>query len=404
MQEVDIAIVGGGIIGLATAYHLTHRSPGVRVVVFEKEDELAQHQSRCNSGVIHSGIYYEPGSLKAENCRAGKQALEVFCEVEEIPFERCGKVIVATRDEERPILKELYERGQANGVTCSLIGPERLQELEPHARGVQAIHVPETGVVDYEQVALRFAQRAQEHGAEIRTGAEVKQLQTQDQGVVVSTPSEEVEAQFVINCAGLHADHVAELSGEDPGVQIVPFRGEYYKLTSEAESLCNGLIYPVPDPSFPFLGVHFTRKIDGSVECGPNAVLSFAREGYRKTEVDLSELAETLTYSGFLKMASRYWRTGLGEMWRSFNKKAFVRALQKLVPEVKGDHLTAAPAGVRAQAVTPDGELVDDFMIHEKGRVINVCNAPSPAATSSLSIASTLTEQLAERKGAVSSL
>lgn len=396
MQHVDVAIVGGGILGLATGYHLTHRAPELRVSVFEKEEELARHQSGRNSGVIHSGIYYEPGSLKAENCRAGKQALEVFCEVEEIPFEQCGKVIVATEEAERPALKRIYERGQANGVDCTLIGPQRLQEIEPHASGVQAIHVPETGVVDYRQVALRFAERIREKDGRIHTGAEVQRLQSQSDSVVVSTPETEVEAQYVINCAGLYSDRVATMSGEAPEVQIVPFRGEYYELTPEAHSLCNGLIYPVPNPDFPFLGVHFTRTIDGNVECGPNAVLSFAREGYRKTDVNWSELAETLSYSGFQTLAGRYWRTGLGEVWRSLSKSAFVRALQTLVPEIKEEHLTAAPAGVRAQAVTPDGQLLDDFLIQEAGRVVNVCNAPSPGATSCLSIASTIAERLGE--------
>lgn len=403
MQHVDVAIVGGGILGLATAYHLTHRSPGIEVTVFEKEDELVQHQSGRNSGVIHSGIYYEPGSLKAENCRAGKQALEVFCEVEEIPYERCGKVIVATKEAEKPFLQRLYERGTANGVECQLIGPERLQEVEPHARGVQAIHVPESGVVDYSLVARRFAQRAQEQGAVIRTGAEVRDLQTRSEDVIVSTPQQEIEAKHVINCAGLYSDRVAAMSGAEPEVQIVPFRGEYYELSDDARSLCRGLIYPVPDPNFPFLGVHFTRRIDGSVECGPNAVLSFAREGYQKTDVNVSELAETLSYSGFLKLAGRYWRTGLGEMWRSVSKRAFVRALRKLVPEIESEHLSPAPAGVRAQAVSPDGTLIDDFLVRDDGRVINVLNAPSPAATSSLSIASMIGDRLADREAAVTS-
>ena len=394
MYRTDVAIIGGGIVGLATADQLTQHAPNLRVLVLEKESDVARHQTGRNSGVIHSGIYYTPESLKTRTCRAGKQALEAFCKAEEIPFDRCGKVIVATDDSELPALEHIYDNGQANGVDCEIIGPERLREIEPYAQGIRAIHVPETGIVDYVAVSRRLAERIQERGGELWLNAGVHDLQQRADTVVVKTAQGEVEARHVINCAGLHADRIAQMTSTDPGVQIVPFRGEYYELTQEARHLCQGLIYPVPNPSFPFLGVHFTRMVGGGVECGPNAVLALAREGYRWTEVDGRELLETLTYSGFQKLAARYWRTGLGEMWRSASKAAFVRALQKLVPNIEARHLQPAPAGVRAQAVTPDGRLLDDFMIEETGSVMSVCNAPSPAATSSLSIGQTIMERL----------
>ncbi|MFO8099596.1 MAG: L-2-hydroxyglutarate oxidase [Salinibacter sp.] len=394
MHRTDVAIIGGGIVGLATADQLTQHDPSLRVLVLEKEPDVAQHQTGRNSGVIHSGIYYTPGSLKARTCRAGKAALEAFCEAEEIPFDRCGKVIVATDASELPALDRIYENGQANGVDCETIGPERLREIEPHAQGIRAIHVPETGIVDYVAVSRRLAERVQARGGALWLNAAVHGLDQRDESVIVHSAAGAVEAQHVINCAGLYADRIARMTGTDPGVQIVPFRGEYYELIPEARRLCRGLIYPVPNPSFPFLGVHFTRMIDGGVECGPNAVLALAREGYRWSEIDGQELIETLAYSGFQKLAARYWRIGLGEMWRSASKKAFVGALQKLVPDIESRHLQAAPAGVRAQAVTPDGRLHDDFMIKETGAVISVCNAPSPAATSALSIGQTIVERL----------
>jgi L-2-hydroxyglutarate oxidase LhgO len=394
MHRTDIAIIGGGIVGLATADKLTQHDPTLRVLVLEKEDDVARHQTGRNSGVIHSGIYYTPGSLKARTCRAGKEALEAFCESEEIPFDRCGKVIVATDESEILALERIYENGQANGVDCEIIGPERLHEIEPHAQGIRAIHVPETGIVDYVAVSRRLAERMQARGGELWLNAGVHDLQQRADTVVVKTARGEVEARHVINCAGLYADRIARMAGANPGVQIVPFRGEYYELIPEARHLCQGLIYPVPNPSFPFLGVHFTRMVGGGVECGPNAVLALAREGYRWTDIDGQELLEILSYSGFQTLATRYWRTGLGEMWRSASKAAFVRALQKLVPDIEARHLQRAPAGVRAQAVTPDGRLLDDFMIEETGSVMSVCNAPSPAATSSLSIGQTIMERL----------
>ena len=401
MHDTDVAIIGGGIVGLATADQLTRRAPGLRVVVLEKESDVAQHQTGRNSGVIHSGIYYTPGSLKAKNCRAGKAALESFCDTENIPYNRCGKVIVAMDEAELPALERIHENGRANGVDCEMIGPERLREIEPHAHGIRALHVPETGIVDYTAVSRRLAERIEAQGGQLWLNAAVYDLEPRSDAVIVQSTVGTVEAQHVINCAGLYSDRIAKMSGTDPGVQIVPFRGEYYELVPEARRLCRGLIYPVPNPSFPFLGVHFTRMINGGVECGPNAVLSLAREGYQWSDVNGRDLGETLTYSGFLKLAVRYWRTGLAEMWRSASKDAFVRALQKLVPAIEAHHLQSAPAGVRAQAVTPDGRLLDDFLIHEAGRVLNVCNAPSPAATSSISIGATIADRLAEREAAL---
>lgn len=392
----DVAIIGGGIVGLATAHQVLRDEPQTQVLVLEKESSIAQHQTGRNSGVLHTGVYYEPGSLKAENCRAGKAAMEAFCDEEGIPYERCGKVIVATERKEVPALQRIFERGRANGVRCEMIGPERLQEIEPHVRGVQAIHVPEAGIVNYQIVAERLADRIRRMGGTILTDAEVDRIHSSNGITTLGTAAGDVTTRFVVNCAGLHSDRVAEMSGEAPDVQIVPFRGEYYTLASDARHLCRGLVYPVPDPSFPFLGVHFTRRINGEVECGPNAVLAFAREGYEKSTVDLGDLTEILSYPGFLRLAATYWRTGLAEMWRSYRKEAFVGALQKLIPEIRAEHLEAAPSGVRAQAVTPDGQLHDDFIIDTSGTVVNVCNAPSPAATSALTIGQTIADRLAE--------
>jgi len=397
MQSRDLLIIGGGIVGLATAHRFLERFPGKRVVVLEKEKAIARHQTGRNSGVLHSGIYYRPGSLKANNCRAGRLAMEEFCRREEIPFEICGKVIVAFDDSELVRLEKILTNGQANGVACERIDMGRLHELEPHAAGVAALHVPETGIVDFGRVAARLAERIGENGATIVTGARATAIRHAADEVVVETTAGEFAARHVVNCAGLYSDRVARLSGAVPPARIVPFRGEYYTLRPEAQSLVRNLIYPVPDPSFPFLGVHFTRRIDGRIECGPNAVLAFAREGYRKTTVNLRDLAETLTYRGFWRLTARHWRAGAGEMWRSLSKRAFVRALQRLVPEIEAKHLDAAPAGVRAQALDRDGNTVDDFLIEESDRVTSVCNAPSPAATASLNIGRLIVERVAER-------
>ena len=323
--------------------------------------------------------------------------MEEFCRREEIPFDVCGKVIVAVDEREIPALERIYERGQQNGVKCEIIGAERLHELEPHSAGVQAIHVPEAGIVDYAQVCRRLVEIIEERGGDFVPGARVVEIRRLSDGVVLETAAGPVSAGCVVNCAGLHCDRVTKLSGQKAAAKIIPFRGEYYELKPAAEHLCNNLIYPVPDPSFPFLGVHFTRMIAGGVECGPNAVLAFAREGYRKSDINLRDLFEALTYRGFLKLGLKYWRMGMGEMWRSLSKGAFVKALQRLMPEIRAEHLQPAPAGVRAQAISPDGNMVDDFLIQQNDRIINIGNAPSPAATASLNIGKTIVEKLATR-------
>ena len=394
MQKADVAIVGGGIVGLATAYHLTQKFPDRRVVVLEKEKEVAQHQTGHNSGVLHSGIYYKPGSIKEKTCRLGKAAMESFCEREGIRYDLCGKVIVATSERELPLLGSIYLRGQKNGVSCRMIEADELKEIEPHTAGIRAIHVPEAGIVDYKQVCAKLAERIQEKNGDIKTGFHVEDIEKTDEGYTLRSSSDEVQATYLITCGGLFSDRLATLSGSPPGIQVVPFRGEYFILQPEAEYLCNGLIYPVPDPDFPFLGVHFTKIIQGGVECGPNAVLSLAREGYKKTDIDLSELFEIVQYKGFQRLVQKHWKQGLGELWRSFNKAAFVKALQKLVPDIKSEHLRPAPAGVRAQAMNKDGTLVDDFFIIESENAIHVCNAPSPAATASLEIGKVIVDTL----------
>lgn len=392
MRRQRIVIVGGGIVGLATAWRLSDRDD-VEVVVLEKEDAVAQHQTGRNSGVLHSGIYYKPGSLKATNCRAGKLEMESFCEAEGIAYERCGKVIVAVDERELPALERIHERGIANGVACDRIGPDRLREIEPHVAGIAAIHVPEAGIVDYRGVCDRLAAILRERGHEVRLGARVLRVRSGGSRRVVETTAGELDADLVVNCGGLHCDRIARASGVASGPRIVPFRGEYYVLKPEATHLCRHLIYPVPDPSFPFLGVHFTRMVEGGVECGPNAVLAFAREGYTFGTVDLRDLVETLGYGGFHRLALKHWRSGLGEMWRSLSKAAFVKSLQRLVPEIRSEQIVPAPAGVRAQAVNRDGSMVDDFQILEAEGVVHVLNAPSPAATASLNIGRHVAEQ-----------
>lgn len=399
MEQTDVLVVGGGIVGLATAYQLARRKPGIGVIVVDKEADPAEHQTGHNSGVLHSGIYYKPGSLRALNCRTGKKLMEEFCAAEGVPYDVCGKVIVAVGEHELPGLQRIFERGQANGVRCAMIERERLQELEPHTAGIRALHVPEAGIVNYRAVCLRLVERIAEAGGRFVGRAAATALRQEADGVVVVTRAGEFRARHVVNCTGLHSDRTTRLSGVEPDVRIVPFRGEYFELKPHVKHLCRNLIYPVPDPNFPFLGVHFTRMINGHVECGPNAVLAFAREGYRKRDVNLRDLVETLTYGGFLKLAAKHWRTGLGEMWRSFSKRAFVHALQRLIPAVQAADLDRAPAGVRAQAVAADGAIVDDFVIRDHGRVVNVCNAPSPAATSSLQIGNLIVDRLAERLG-----
>ena len=396
---MSLLVVGGGIVGLATAYRFSERFPSRRVIVLEKEKTLGSHQSGRNSGVLHSGIYYHPESLKASNCRRGKRMMEEFCAEEKIPFERCGKVVVAVDESELPRLDAIRERAEANGVACERIGPERLKELEPHAAGLAALHVPETGIVDYRAVCARLADKLQERGAKIVTGARVTALLPRTSDVTVSTKAGEFGAQVAVNCGGLHADRVLQRAGCVRPFRIVPFRGEYHELVPEARGLVKNLIYPVPDPRLPFLGVHFTRRIGGAIECGPNAVLAFAREGYRMTSVSLGDLWDTLTYDGFWRLARKHGRVGAAEIRRSLFKSAFARALQRLVPEVRASHLVSRPAGVRAQALDPDGSLVDDFRIEMQGRLVHVLNAPSPAATASFSIGEAIVDRLAPHVG-----
>jgi len=366
-------------------------------VVLENEDEVSKHQTGHNSGVIHSGIYYKPGSLKAINCRKGKAMLEDFCTEHSVAWEKCGKVIVALDEVERGRLANIFERGQANGVDCRMISKAELNELEPHCAGVEAIHVTETGIVDYVGMTKKLAELVTASGGDVFTGNAVTGLKEDAEGVEVTTVAGVYRADKVVNGAGLYSDRVTAMSGKTPSVKIVPFRGEYYELKPNAEHLCKNLIYPVPDPAFPFLGVHFTRMVNGGVECGPNAVLAFAREGYTKTTVNWRDLAETLSYPAFWKISLKYWKTGLGEIHRSFSKAAFVKALQRLMPELKSDDIHAIPAGVRAQALAPDGNLLDDFAIDASGRIVNVVNAPSPAATSALSIGETVVNRLDDK-------
>jgi L-2-hydroxyglutarate oxidase len=391
----DLIVIGTGIVGLATALEALRRSPGLRVAVLDKEDRVAAHQSGHNSGVIHSGIYYRPGSLKAKLCVEGAAAMVAFCREHGIAHELCGKVVVATSERELPALEELRRRALANGVAgVTDIGPARLRELEPHACGIRALHVAATGITDYTAVARKYAEIIGGRGAEIMTGAEVLSLRSAGPDTAVETTRGAFETRFLINCAGLYSDRVARLAGADSGVRIVPFRGEYYELARR--DLVRGLIYPVPDPALPFLGVHFTRRVDGSIEAGPNAVLALRREGYRKTDFSLRELAETLAFGGFWRMAARMWRSGAGEYYRSLSKTAFVKALRKLVPEITGSDLRAGGAGVRAQAVDRGGRLVDDFRFACGGRMVHVLNVPSPAATASLVIAREIVEMAAQ--------
>ncbi len=382
----DVAIIGGGIIGLATARALLERAPTARVVVLEKEAHPGMHQTGHNSGVIHSGIYYRPGSYKAKLCVEGKGLMREFCATHGIPVVDCGKVIVATREDELPRLQTLYERGIANGVPIEMIDRDRLRELEPHAAGLRAIHSPTTSIVDYSEVVKAMAGDLTERGVAIETKAKVLAIVRTRDGVEIGTSRLAVDARWLVNCAGLYSDAIARLAGAEPDVQIVPFRGEYYMIRPERRKLVRSLIYPVPDPEFPFLGVHFTNTVHGDVEAGPNAVMAFAREGYDLTRVNVRELAETLAYRGVWHMARRYWRMGSYEMYRSLSKAAFVSALQRLVPGIRSEDVTPGGSGVRAQAVARDGSLIDDFRIVNTDNAVHVLNAPSPGATASLAI------------------
>ncbi len=395
----DFAIVGGGIVGLSTARALLGRHPNAGVLVLEKEEDWARHQTGHNSGVIHSGVYYKPGSLKARFSREGVAALLEFCREQRIAYEICGKVIVATKPDELPRLDDLYERGLKNGLKVEKIGPDELEELEPHAAGLAALKVPETGIVDFTQVAEAFAAVVEEEGGVLRTSTEVEDVSETEGEVEISTNRGTFRARSLVNCAGLHSDRVALLCGVETGVKIVPFRGEYYELKPEKRHLVKNIIYPLPDPSFPFLNVHLTRTVEGGVEAGPNAVLALAREGYRKTDINIKDSFEALTYPGLWRLARTYWRTGFGELVRSHSKKVFTRSLKKLVPEVEEEDLAPIEAGVRAQALAKDGELVNDFLIVDGKSSVHVLNAPSPAATAAIPIGETIAERITKRKG-----
>lgn len=389
--QYDLTIIGGGILGLATALKLGAAHPALRILILEKEAELARHQTGNNSGVIHSGLYYRPGSLKARSCVAGRKELIAFCDENRIPYEICGKVVVATSQEELPRLEELHRRGIANGLqNLAIIGPERLKEIEPYATGIKGLYVPETGIVDYRKVAAAYAEKIRNAGGDIRLSQRVVGILNPQSEIVLQTSGGDYRTKHLINCCGLQSDIVAQMmGGNDNGKEehrIIPFRGEYYKIAPERQFLVRNLIYPVPDPTFPFLGVHFTRMARGGVEAGPNAVFAYAREGYRHTDINLGDLWRTVSFRGFWAITAKYWQTGMGELYRSLSKAAFVRALQKLLPEIRESDLVPGGAGVRAQAVSASGALVDDFVIQQSRNAIHVLNAPSPGATASLAI------------------
>lgn len=394
-MKYDITIIGAGIVGLATAYKLLLQRPDLKIAVIDKENGVAIHQTGHNSGVIHSGIYYKPGSLKASNCQIGYRELLTFSKAYGIPHDVCGKVIVATKEEEKPLLDTIFKRGIANGMSgIKKIMPEAVKEIEPHVKSVKAIWVPQAGIINYKAVAEKYAELIKENCANIILGEKVIDIIEQDSECRIITAEKEIISNLVVNCAGLYSDKIAKLTLDKLNLLVIPFRGEYYELVKEKEYLVNNLIYPVPNPNFPFLGVHYTRMINGGIEAGPNAVLAFAREGYSRWNLNIEELLETLAYPGFRKLASKYWQTGMGELYRSYSKKAFVKALQHLIPEVGVNDLKRGGAGVRAQAVGRDGKLVDDYLILDNSRIVNVINAPSPAATSSLAIGGTIAKKV----------
>ena len=385
--DFDIAVIGGGILGLSSARELRLRFPDLSVIVIEKEPDLARHQTGHNSGVIHSGIYYKPGSLKARNCVEGARLLTSYCDERSIPYEKCGKVIVAVTESELPALEELYRRGTANGVPgLRRIGPDELKRLEPYARGVAALHSPETGIIDYTRVTRAYASDFQESGGQISLSTALHGIRKTTGGMELRTSTGLIRVRHLINCAGLYVDTVANMTSPDNDVRIIPFRGDYYTLSPRAEAMVNGLIYPVPDPAFPFLGVHFTRTVHGYTEAGPNAVLAFAREGYTLGKVNFGELARTVSFPGFWHLTLRYWRMGSQELYRSVSKQAFLKAVQRLLPEVRLEDLVNRGSGVRAQAVDRRGRLIDDFVIGRGSNAVHIRNAPSPGATASLAI------------------
>lgn len=395
---LDVVIIGGGIVGLSTAYHLLQARPDLKLTLLEKENQVAAHQTGHNSGVIHSGLYYTPGSLKAINCIRGYKMLIEFCDEEGIDYDLCGKIVVATQKEQLPLLQKLFDRGLQNGLSQNrMISREEMREIEPHVEGLAGIHVPYTGIINYRKVSQTLAGKIEALGGKLALNQKVVQIRRNIQGTseVVTETGQVFQTRLIVNCAGLYSDKIAQLTQSDPiKVRIIPFRGEYYQLKPERKFLVKNLIYPVPDPNFPFLGVHYTRMIEGGVEAGPNAVFAFKREGYKFSDVNFSETVESLSWPGFRQVIQKYWRTGLGEMYRSLSKNAFAKALQELIPEIAADDLIPGGAGVRAQACSSDGGLLDDFSIVENEIAVNVCNAPSPAATSSLSIGKTISERV----------
>ncbi len=394
----DIIVVGGGIVGLATAYQLLAQKPNLKLLILEKENDVARHQTGNNSGVIHSGIYYKPGSLKAKNCRDGYERLIQFCENENIKYELCGKVIVATDEKELPNLENLYQRGLQNGLSkIRKLNAEELKSYEPYVNGIAAIYVPYTGIVDFKEVARKLAEKILKNNAEIKFNEKVIDILKDTNNLTIVTENSIYYSKFLVTCAGLYSDRLARITNKSLPLRIIPFRGEYYKLKEEKKYFVKNLIYPVPDPNFPFLGVHFTRMIDGKVEAGPNAVLALKREGYDKFDINLKDVSEIFGWSGFRIVMKKYWRTGVGEFYRSFSKKAFTKALQRLIPEIQEDDLVEGGAGVRAQACDDKGNLIDDFYFVEEDKIIHVCNAPSPAATASLSIGNYIAEKVLTR-------
>lgn len=392
-NSYDVIIVGAGIVGLATALKLKQKKPDLSVAILDKEATIAAHQTGNNSGVIHSGLYYKPGSKKAINCINGYHMLIDFCDTHKVDYDLCGKVVVAIDENELPELEKLYKRGLEHGLNnLKMLDAKGIKEYEPHINGLKGFHVPQTGIVNYSVVADKMAEVFRNLGGKIMLNSKVVKVDKTPNKVIVHTPNKTIEAKYLVNCAGLYSDKVAKINGDYEPIKIIPFRGEYFKLSKEKEYLIKNLVYPVPDPNFPFLGVHFTRMKKGGVEAGPNAVLAYAREGYKKSQINVGEFLETLAWPGFRKVAAKYWRTGLGEFYRSYSKKAFTKALQRLLPEITAKDLVPGGAGVRAQACDKDGGLLDDFAIHESDRAVNVYNAPSPAATSSLAIGDTIAD------------
>ncbi len=398
MEKYDVIIVGAGIVGLATAYQLLKKNPKIKLALIEKENKIAQHQTGNNSGVIHSGIYYKPRSLRALNCIKGYNQLIEFCKKNDVEFELCGKVIVATQKSELNILENIYNTGIANGlVGLKKVTPEEINTIESHVTSIKGIYVPQAGIINFKDVAAKYCELIERMGGKLYCSHKVEKIETKNSKVTISSSRQEFSANIMVNCAGLYSDKIAKMTMPELDIIILPFRGEYYKLIKEKEYLVNNLIYPVPNPAFPFLGVHFTRMMEGGIEAGPNAVLAFRREGYKKSDFHLGELFETLTSKGFRKIAGKYWKEGLDEMRRSFSKKAFVKTLQKLIPEIREEDLITGGAGVRAMACDSKGNLLDDFVIFENDKIINVCNAPSPAATASLAIGKTIVEKILKR-------